>query len=244
MEKNVVINLKNVSLLFRLNKEKIDSLKEYFFSFLKRRLDVKEFFAVNNVSFEVKKGESIGIIGMNGSGKSTLLKIIAGILKPSQGTVEVNGQISPMIELGAGFDHELTARENIYLNGILIGFTKKEIDEYFDSIVDFAEIREFLDVPLKNFSSGMLSRLGFAISTVRKPDILIIDEVLAVGDLKFQEKSSKKIKELLEGDTTLLLVSHSLNDIEKFCDKVIWLEKGEIKMMGNTKEICKKYKTI
>ena len=226
------------------NKEKIDSLKEYFFSFLKRRLDVKEFFAVNNVSFEVKKGESIGIIGMNGSGKSTLLKIIAGILKPSQGTVEVNGQISPMIELGAGFDHELTARENIYLNGILIGFTKKEIDEYFDSIVDFAEIREFLDVPLKNFSSGMLSRLGFAISTVRKPDILIIDEVLAVGDLKFQEKSSKKIKELLEGDTTLLLVSHSLNDIEKFCDKVIWLEKGEIKMMGNTKEICKKYKTI
>lgn len=244
MEKNVVINLKNVSLLFRLNKEKIDSLKEYFFSFLKRRLDVKEFFAVNNVSFEVKKGESIGIIGMNGSGKSTLLKIIAGILKPSQGTVEVNGQISPMIELGAGFDHELTARENIYLNGILIGFTKKEIDEYFDSIVDFAEIREFLDVPLKNFSSGMLSRLGFAISTVRKPDILIIDEVLAVGDLKFQEKSSKKIKELLEGDTTLLLVSHSLNDIEKFCDKVIWLEKGEIKMMGNTKEICKKYKAI
>lgn len=244
MEKNVVINLKNVSLLFRLNKEKIDSLKEYFLNFLKRKLDVKEFFAVNNVSFEVKKGESIGIIGMNGSGKSTLLKIIAGILKPSQGTVEVNGQISPMIELGAGFDHELTARENIYLNGILIGFTKKEIDKYFNLIVDFAEIREFLDVPLKNFSSGMLSRLGFAISTVRKPDILIIDEVLAVGDLKFQEKSSKRIKELLEGDTTLLLVSHSLNDIEKFCDKVIWLEKGKIKMMGNTKRVCEEYKTV
>ena len=244
MEKNVVINLKNVSLLFRLNKEKIDSLKEYFLNLLKRKLDVKEFFAVNNVSFEVKKGESIGIIGMNGSGKSTLLKIIAGILKPSQGTVEVNGQISPMIELGAGFDHELTARENIYLNGILIGFTKKEIDKYFNLIVDFAEIREFLDVPLKNFSSGMLSRLGFAISTVRKPDILIIDEVLAVGDLKFQEKSSKRIKELLEGDTTLLLVSHSLNDIEKFCDKVIWLEKGKIKMMGNTKRVCEEYKTV
>lgn len=244
MEKETVIKLKNVSLLFRLNKEKIDSLKEYFLSFLKKRLDVKEFFAVNDVSFEVKKGESVGIIGMNGSGKSTLLKIIAGILKPSQGTVEVRGQISPMIELGAGFDHELTARENIYLNGILIGFTKKEIDEYFDSIVEFSEIRDFLDIPLKNFSSGMLSRLGFAISTVRKPDILIIDEVLAVGDLKFQEKSSRKIKELLEGDTTLLLVSHSLNDIEKFCDKVIWLEKGKIKMTGKTKEICEKYKKL
>lgn len=242
MEEEIVVKVDHVSLLFKMNVEKIDSIKEYFFKFLKKKLKSKDFFAVSDVSFELKKGESLGIVGMNGSGKSTLLKMVAGILKPTVGKVEISGQIAPMIELGAGFDHELTARENIYLNGILIGFSRREIDEYFESIVKFSGLEEFLDVPLKNFSSGMLSRLGFSISTIRKPDILIIDEVLSVGDFKFQEKSMNRVKELLEGKTTLLFVSHSIEDVEKLCNKVLWLEKGKVKMFGKSKIVCEEYK--
>ena len=237
-----IIEAKNVSMNFKMTKEKIFSLKEYFIKFLKRELIFEEFCALTDVSFSVKKGEILGIIGYNGAGKSTMIKVISGIMKPTIGTIKVEGVISPLIELGSGFDMELTARENIFLNGYILGYSKKFIKEHFDKIVEFSELEEFLDVPVKNFSSGMIARLGFAIATIVEPEILIVDEILSVGDFKFQEKSEKKIKEMLLSGTTVILVSHDISQIEEICTKVLWLEHGKVRDYGETKEICDAYK--
>ena len=238
-----MIELDNVSLKYTLDKESIVSSKEYVIKFLKKKLDYEDFWAAKNINLKIEKGEVVGIIGYNGAGKSTLLKIISRIVEPTEGKVTVKGKIAPLIELGAGFDFELTARENVFLNGLILGYSKSFIKKNFDKIIDFAEIEnEFLDVPLKKFSSGMIARLGFAISTVIKPDILIVDEILSVGDFKFQEKSLNKIKEMMENDTTVIMVSHSIEQIEKMCTKVVWLENGSIKKIGNSKEICEEYK--
>ena len=199
------------------------------------------FTAVKDASFTIEKGEIVGYIGSNGAGKSTLLKIVSGVMKPTKGKVTVNGQISPMIELGAGFDIELTARENIYLNGAILGYSKQFIDEKFDEIVEFSELRDFLDAPVKNFSSGMIAKLAFSIATVVDPEILIVDEILSVGDIKFQEKSKNKMMEMIKGGTTVLYVSHSLESIQELCDRVVWLDHGKLVKVGNTKEICKEY---
>lgn len=239
---DTAVEVKNVTIKFNMSKEKIDSIKEYFVKLVKGKLLYSEFFALTDVSFEVKKGEVFGIVGLNGSGKSTLLKVISGILKPSSGDIQVCGNISPLIELGTGFDFDLTARENIYLNGYVLGYTKKYIDEKFDSIVEFSELEEFLDVPIKNFSSGMIARLGFAIATIVRPDILIVDEILSVGDYKFQEKCEKRMKDMMKDGTTVIIVSHTLEQIQNLCDRVLWLEKGKVKMAGDTKTVCEAYK--
>ena len=238
-----MIHVKNVSMKFNLGIDKGFSFKLLFISlFNKKYRKKKEYFsALNNINFDIKKGEVIGLIGSNGAGKSTLLKVVSGVMKPTTGKVIVNGAISPMIELGAGFDPELTARENIFLNGAVLGYSKKFINEKFDEIVEFSELKDFLDVPVKNFSSGMAAKLAFSIATVVNPEILIVDEILSVGDIKFQEKSKKKMMEMITGGTTVLYVSHSLESIMELCNRVIWLEHGEIVKIGNTKEICKEY---
>ncbi len=241
MDENIKISVKDVWIRFNLASERVDNIKEYVIKILKRQLMFQEFMALKGISFEVKAGESWGFVGTNGSGKSTLLKTISGILKPYKGKVEVNGTISPLIELGAGFDGNLTARENIFLNGCVLGYRESFIKEKFDEIVDFAELKDFLDVPIKNFSSGMSARLGFAIATVVKPDILICDEVLAVGDFKFQEKCEQRMNELLSGGTTLLFVSHSIEQVKRMCQKAIWIDHGEMKMIGNAEEVCNAY---
>ena len=241
---DIKIKVNDVYIRFNMATEKVDNIKEYFIRLLKHQLLFQEFMALKGISFEVRAGESWGFIGTNGSGKSTLLKAVSGILKPYKGSVEINGSISPLIELGAGFDGEMTARENFFLNGCVLGYTEKFITEKFDEIVDFAEVRDFLDVPLKNFSSGMAARLGFAIATTVKPDILICDEVLAVGDFKFQEKCEKRMNELLSGGTTLLFVSHDINQVRRMCKKAIWIDHGNIKMIGDSKEVCDAYSSI
>lgn len=235
------VEISNVSMRFNMAKEKVDSIKEYLIKFFKRQLLFEEFMALSDISITIKKGEVFGLIGLNGCGKSTLLKIISGIYKPSSGSVKVNGTIAPLIELGAGFDMDLTARENIYLNGSVLGFSKEYINEKFNEIVDFTELHQFIDVPMKNFSSGMVARVGFAIATVTTPDILIVDEILAVGDFLFQEKCEKRINELMAGGTTIIIVSHSIDQIKRLCDRVAWIEKGKIKMIGDTEEICNLY---
>jgi ABC-2 type transport system ATP-binding protein/lipopolysaccharide transport system ATP-binding protein len=244
VEQEYSIVAENISMHFNMASERLESLKEYFIKLLKRQLFFKDFVAVNDVSFKIKKGEVFGIVGTNGSGKSTTLKMISGILKPTSGKITINGNIAPLIELGAGFDGELTARENIYLNGAVLGYSKKYIDEHFDQIVDFAELRDFLDMPIKNYSSGMVARIAFAIATVITPDILIVDEILSVGDFLFQEKCEKRINELMEGGTTIVIVSHTIAQIERLCDRVMWIEKGNLKMLGETSEVCKAYKNI
>ena len=239
-----MIKVDNVSMRFNLGIEKNFSLKLFFINMFKSKKNKpkkEEFWALKDVSFEVKKGEVIGFIGGNGAGKSTMLKVIAGVMKPTKGKVEVQGNICPMIELGAGFDMELTARENIYLNGAVLGYSKEFIQEKFDEIVEFSELREFLDVPVRNFSSGMHARLAFSIATVIDPEILIVDEILSVGDLAFQAKSEEKMKSLISGGTTVLFVSHSLDQIKKLCDRVVWLEHGQVIKIGPAKEICKEY---
>ncbi|MBQ9071772.1 MAG: ABC transporter ATP-binding protein [Bacilli bacterium] len=237
-----MIHVNNVSMKFDLGVE-ASSFKQQFIDLLsgKRKKDKKDFLALNDVSFDIKQGEVIGIIGSNGAGKSTLLKVVSGVMKPTKGKVVVNGAISPMIELGAGFDYELTARENIYLNGAILGYSKKFIDDKFEEIVEFSELRGFLDAPVRNFSSGMVAKLAFSIATVVDPEILIVDEILSVGDLKFQEKSKQKMMSMIKGGTTVLYVSHSLDSIRDLCDRVIWLEHGQIIEIGKTKEICDKY---
>ena len=238
-----MINLKNVGMRFNLGVEKDNSLKMVFIKLFDRskRQKKSEFWALRHINFHVDKGDVVGLIGSNGAGKSTLLKVVSGVMKPTEGTVEVNGAISPMIELGAGFDGELTARENIYLNGAILGYSKEFIDAKFDEIVEFSELKDFLDVPVKNFSSGMVAKLAFSISTVVDPEILIVDEILSVGDIKFQEKSKNKMMSMINGGTTVLYVSHSIGSIEELCNKVIWLDHGEIVMMGDTKKVCKAY---
>ena len=244
MNNDVKIRVNDVYIRFNLASEKIDTIKEYVIKILKRQLMFQEFMALKGINFEVKAGEAWGFVGANGSGKSTLLKTVSGILKPYKGSVEINGTISPLIELGAGFDMDMTARENIYLNGCVLGYSEKFIREKFDEIVDFAEVRDFLDVPIKNFSSGMAARLGFAIATTVKPDILICDEVLAVGDFKFQEKCEQRMNELLSGGTTLLFVSHSTEQVKRMCQKAIWIDHGEMRMIGDAEEVCNAYASM
>lgn len=234
----------NVTMKFNMSKEKMDSLKEYFIKLMKRQLHYQEFLALKKVTFNIEQGDVFGIVGLNGSGKSTVLKIISGILKPSEGSVCTVGSISPMIELGAGFDMDLTARENIFLNGSVLGFSKEMMKEKFDEIIDFAELQGFVDVAVKNFSSGMVARLGFAIATIVHPDILIVDEILAVGDFLFQQKCEERIRELMSGGTTVIIVSHSIEQIERLCKHVMWIDHGEVKMIGDTKDVCKAYRSI
>jgi len=236
------VEVTNVSMIFNMSTEKISSLKEYVLKLLKGELRYKEFVALDNISFNVKKGDIFGIVGLNGSGKSTLLKLVSGILKPTKGTIKTSGRLSPLIELGAGFDMELTARENIYLNGSVLGYNKKFIDARFDEIVDFSEMEEFLDVPLKNYSSGMVARVAFAVATVVKPEILIVDEILSVGDFHFQQKCEQRITALMSGGTTVLFVSHSIDQIQNLCNRVMWLEKGQVKMTGDMVSVCEAYR--
>lgn len=240
-EKKIMIDVDHVTIRFNLSNQKVDNLKEYFVKLLKRELMFQEFLAVKDVSFQVREGEAWALVGSNGSGKSTMLKAISRILKPYQGTISVNGTVAPLIELGAGFDSEMTARENIFLNGCVLGHTEKFMQEHFDDIVAFAEVEKFLDSPLKNFSSGMRARLGFAIATMVKPDILIVDEVLAVGDVKFRAKCEKRMKELLEGGTTLLYVSHNINEVKRLCTHAIWIDKGVERMKGDVETVADAY---
>lgn len=238
-----MIILKNVSMKFNLGVEKDNSLKMIFINlFTPKKKKKKDYFwALKDIDFRINKGDVVGIIGANGAGKSTLLKVVSGVYKPTTGTVEVNGKISPMIELGAGFDGELTARENIYLNGAILGYSKEFLEQKFDEIVEFSELKDFLDVPVKNFSSGMVAKLAFSISTIVDPEVLIVDEILSVGDIKFQEKSKNKMMSMIESGTTVLYVSHSIDSIKELCSKVIWLDHGKIVKMGDTKEICDEY---
>ena len=238
-----MIKVDNVSMRYNLGIEKDYSFKMAFISLFdkKKRPEKKQFWALKNISFEIAKGEVVGLIGPNGAGKSTMLKLVSGLMKPTEGKIEVNGAVSPMIELGAGFDAELTARENIFLNGAVLGYSKKFIENKFDEIVEFAEVKKFLDVPIKNFSSGMTAKLAFSIATVVDPEILIVDEILSVGDIKFQEKSKKKMMSMIKGGTTVLYVSHSLATVQELCDRVIWISQGELVEIGNAKEVCKKY---
>ena len=240
-----VIVIDDVSMVFNRASEQFNSLKEYFIAATKGELRFKELRALDHVSFEVRRGESFGLVGTNGSGKSTMLKIIAGVLEATEGNVRVTGTIAPLIELGAGFDMELTARENIFLNGALLGYRREFVEEHFDDIIAFAELEDFMDMPLKNYSSGMVARIAFAIATITEPDILIVDETLSVGDYRFQAKCEKRIKELIESENvTVLLVSHSIDLVERMCSRVAWIEKGELRMVGPTFEVTDAYKSM
>lgn len=241
-----MIKIENVSMKFNLGIDKDFSVKQAFVNIFSGKAKKKnkknnEFWALKNVSFTVGKGEVVGLIGSNGAGKSTLLKVVSGVMKPTSGKIKVAGVISPMIELGAGFDGNLTAKENIYLNGAILGYSKKFLDSKFDEIVEFSELKDFLEVPVKNFSSGMTAKLAFSIATIVNPEILIVDEILSVGDIKFQEKSKAKMMEMIKGGTTVLYVSHSLQSIKDLCTKVVWLEHGKVVKMGDTKKICDEY---
>ncbi len=241
MENEYIIDLRDVTIRFNMATEKVDNLKEYFVKLVKRQLMFQEFLALKDVTLQIRPGEAWGLVGANGAGKSTMLKLISGILKPYKGTVQVNGTIAPLIELGAGFDMELTARENIFLNGTLLGHSKKFMEEHFDEIVDFAEIRDFLDVPLKNYSSGMQARIGFSIATMVRPDILVVDEILSVGDFRFREKCNRRMEEMLAAGTTLLLVSHSIEDIRNMCTHAAWIDHGILKMTGDAETVTEAY---
>lgn len=237
----MMIKADNVSLCYRMSFDRVLSIKEYLVQLIKGKLRYHEFWALRDVSFEVNKGEVLGIVGNNGAGKSTLLKIISGILKPTEGSVQVFGNVVPMLELGSGFDFDLTGRENIFLNGAILGYSERFLKEKYDEIVAFSELGQFIDVPLRNYSSGMVMRLAFSVATVVNPDILIVDEILAVGDATFQAKSRARMMELMSGGTTVLFVSHSIEQIRGMCDKVIWLDHGHMKMIGDTKTVCDAY---
>ena len=241
-KKDVTISVKDVSMVFNIANEQYNSLKEYFIALTKHEVRFKEFCALDHISFDVHRGEAFGLVGTNGSGKSTMLKIIAGVLDATEGECEVRGTIAPLIELGAGFDRELTARENIYLNGALLGYTRAFIDANFDKIVEFAELGDFMEMPLKNYSSGMVARIAFAIATATVPDVLIVDETLSVGDFLFQQKCEDRIQELIDtNDCTVLLVSHSVALVRKMCDRACWIEKGHQRMLGPVDEVCDAY---
>ncbi len=243
MSKKTVIRISDATVRFNRASQQVNNLKEYVIKMVKKELMFQEFFALKDVSLEVKEGEAWGIIGVNGSGKSTLLKLICGILRPYRGSVAVTGMIAPLIELGAGFDGELTARENVLLNGTLLGYSQKFMESQFEKIIDFAQLWDFLDMPVKNYSSGMAARLGFAVATMVQPEILICDEVLAVGDYQFQEKCEKRMQQMLAGGTTLLYVSHSIASVEKLCSHALWLEQGRVKQCGDAKAVCAAYQT-
>jgi len=236
-----MIKAENLSVRYLMTYDRIQSMKEYVVQLLRGKIKYEEFWALRDVSFEVKKGEVLGIIGSNGAGKSTLLKVISGILKPTSGNVQVNGTVVPMLELGSGFDFDLTGRENVFLNGAVLGYSESFLKEKYDEIVDFSELGQFIEVPLRNYSSGMVMRLAFSIAALVHPDILIVDEILAVGDAAFQEKSKKRMLDLMGAGTTVLFVSHSLAQIEELCDHVIWLEHGTVKMNGSAQEVCNAY---
>lgn len=236
-----IIEVENVGIKFLVANDKVNSLKEFTTSMLKKKIRFREFWPIKDVSFQIEKGDVLGIVGRNGAGKSTMLKIISGIVKPTKGSVKIAGSIVPMLELGSGFDFDLSGKENIYLNGAILGYTKEFLDSKYDEIVEYAELKEFINQPIRNYSSGMLMRLAFSIATVVEPDILIVDEILAVGDAKFQEKSKQRMMELMSGGTTVLFVSHSLGEIEKMCNKVLWLEDGYVKMFATSQEVCNAY---
>jgi ABC transporter. len=236
-----LIKVDNVSMKFNLGKDKVNTLKEFLIKKAKHQIVVNEFWALKNISFEVKPGEVLGLVGSNGAGKSTLLKIIAGVMKPTKGTVIRQGTLAPMIELGAGFDMELTARENVFLNGAILGYSKEFLEEKYDEIVEFSELSQFMDVPVRNFSSGMIARLAFSIATLVAPQILLVDEILSVGDPPFQQKSEAKMMSMINGGATVVFVSHSMAQIEKICTKVLWIDHGEMKMLGDVKEVLSEY---
>lgn len=242
MEKIIEVN--DVTMRFRMAQDRISSIKEYFVQSLRGGVKYNEFTALNGVSFDVQRGEVVGLIGRNGAGKSTLLKIIAGILKPTEGSVAVRGNVVPMLELGSGFDMDMSGRENIFLNGAILGYSESFLQEKYQEIVDFAELKDFIDVPIRNYSSGMIARLAFSVAAVVEPQILIVDEILGVGDADFQEKSKKRMMELMGGGTTVLLVSHSIGQIREMCDRVVWVEKGRVHMIGNTESICNSYEGL
>ena len=237
-----MIDVQNITMTFRMADDKIQSLKEYVVAFLKGKIHYKTFTVLDNISFSVNEGEVIGIIGKNGAGKSTLLKIISGVLAPTSGKVFLQGNVVPMLELGSGFDPELSGSENIFLNGSILGYNKKFLENKYEEIVDFSELGEFIHMPIRNYSSGMLTRLAFSIATIVKPEILIVDEILSVGDVGFQNKSKAKMLELMSGGTTVLFVSHSIEQIEEMCDRVIWLDNHKIRMIGKAQLVCEQYK--
>ena len=236
-----MIQVSHVSMRFNLGIEKINTLKERFIKTAKREMPKNEFCALKDISFHIEQGDVLGVVGANGAGKSTLLKVVSGVLKPTEGTVNVQGKIAPMLELGAGFDSELTARENIFLNGAILGYKKKFLESKYNEIVEFSELQDFMDVPVRNFSSGMLARLAFSISTLVNPEVLIVDEILSVGDLAFQKKSYDKMEKMIHGGTTVLFVSHAADTIQKMCNKAIWLDKGKLIMFGSAQEVCAEY---
>lgn len=240
-QKKEVLKVENVGMKFNLSQEKVDDLKDYGIKLLKRELQYNEFWALKNINFTLNKGDRLGILGLNGAGKSTLLKVIAGVLKATEGTVTTKGKIAPLLELGAGFDQQYTGRENIYLYGAVLGFSKKFLDEKYEEIVQFSELEKFIDVPVKNYSSGMKTRLGFSVATLVEPDILILDEVLSVGDAKFRKKSEKKIMNMFDKGVTVLFVSHSLEQVKRLCNKAILLEAGQIIASGTVEEVSKIY---
>ena len=236
-----IIKVDNVSMCFNLSKEKHESLKEYFLAMVQGRLQYDEFYALKDVSLDIMPGDFYGLVGLNGSGKSTLLKTIAGVYKPSKGKVTVNGTIAPLIELGAGFDMDLTARENVFLNGAVLGHDRAYMQEHFKNIIDFAELWDFVDVPVKNYSSGMIARLGFSIATEVKADILACDEILSVGDFMFQQKCHQRMEQMLSGGTTLLFVSHDINQVKQLCKRAIWIDHGRLRGDGPAEEVCNAY---
>lgn len=244
MSKQPAIIVDNVSMKFNLSKEKVDSLKDYIIKSIKKEIKYNEFWALQNVSFTVEKGDRVGILGLNGAGKSTLLKVIAGVFKPTEGSVTKHGKMVPLLELGAGFDQQYTGKENIYLYGAMLGYSKEFIDEKYDEIVKFSELKDFIDVPIKNYSSGMKSRLGFSIATMVSPKILILDEVLSVGDAKFRKKSEKKVLSMFDSGVTVLFVSHSLAQVQRICNKAMILEKGKLIAYGDIDTISKQYEKM
>lgn len=239
-----MIRLDDVSMMFNMSSERIDNIKEYVIRMVKKELMFQQFWALKHISFELEKGESLGVVGLNGAGKSTLLKLIAGVMKPTEGVVYTGGGIAPLIELGAGFDEDLSAEENIYLNGAILGYSRDYMKARYEEIIEFAELQGFTQISLKNYSSGMKARLGFAVATMNVPDILILDEVLSVGDYKFQEKSFKRTKNILDSGATVIFVSHSVSQVRQICKKALWLENGELRMFGDVETVCSAYETL
>lgn len=241
MSKKTMIEVKDVTMRFRMNNDKILSMKEFVTTALRGKLEYNEFTALEHVSFEVKKGETLGLIGRNGAGKSTMLKVISGILKPTEGSVKVSGNIVPMLELGSGFDFDLTGRENIFLNGAILGYSEKFLKAKYEEIVAFSELGQFIEMPIRNYSSGMLARLAFSVASMVEPEVLIVDEILSVGDADFQEKSRKRMLEMMGGGTTVLFVSHNIQQVKEMCNRVVWLEHGQVKAIGKSNEVCNEY---